>query len=70
MFFTSYTNIPLQYNIYIRITSMLYKNRKTLSDLNTFYYLFSYFSLLKELMPITFTDLLELAVNFAAKCKS
>jgi len=42
-FFTSYTNITLQYDIYITITSILPKNKNTESDLNTFYYSFPIF---------------------------
>ena len=42
-FFTSYTNITLQYDIYITITRILPKNKNTESDLNTFYYSFPIF---------------------------
>jgi len=39
-FCTPYTNMPLQYGVYVTTTSMLPTNRNTVSDLNIFDYLF------------------------------
>jgi hypothetical protein len=68
-FCTSYTNMPLQYDIYVTTTSMLQKQGHCIR-LEYILLSISCFSVLKEWMPILVTHLLGTAVIFVAKCKS